>query len=128
MIYRCYDQRANRYENYGGRGIRVCERWLESFDNFFADMGERPSKEYSIERLDSNGDYEPLNCKWATRKEQQLTRRDVSVVEYNGVVDTLTGHAKRLGLVPETVRWRIKHGRSLDEALSTPIHKLTRKF
>lgn len=72
---RCYNPKAPRYPNYGERGITVCDRWLESFDNFYADMGDRPSKDYSIERLDVNGNYEPSNCKWATRFEQQRNIR-----------------------------------------------------
>ena len=72
---RCYNPKAPRYPNYGERGITVCNRWLESFENFYADIGDRPSKDYSIERLDVNGNYEPFNCKWATRFEQQRNIR-----------------------------------------------------
>jgi hypothetical protein len=75
MRSRCYDSRNASYPRYGGRGIAVCERWHD-FENFLADMGPRPSREYSIDRIDGDGNYEPSNCRWATRARQNANRRD----------------------------------------------------
>jgi hypothetical protein len=76
MKDRCTNPASAHYDRYGGRGIRVCARWLDSFENFYADMGERPEPKYlySINRLDNDGDYEPGNCCWATAAEQAQNR------------------------------------------------------
>lgn len=80
MRNRCRNPDAHNYARYGGRGIKVCERW-DAFENFLADLGERPGKGYSIERRDNDGDYEPSNCKWATRFEQARNKRNTYTPE-----------------------------------------------
>jgi hypothetical protein len=74
MIQRCEDPRHNRYDRYGGRGIRVCDRWRNSFEAFLADMGRKPSSNLSIDRINNDGNYEPGNCRWATASEQQKNK------------------------------------------------------
>jgi hypothetical protein len=103
MKSRCLNPNATRYECYGGRGIQVCDRWMESFENFFLDMGNRPSSRHSLDRIDCNGDYEPSNCRWATFEEQNRNyRRNVMVDSVNGPV-CLKDAAVSAGLKPNVV-------------------------
>lgn len=78
MIQRCYNKNQYSYNNYGGRGIKVCPRWLDSFVYFHDDMGNKPSIEYSIDRINNDGNYEPSNCRWATKLDQASNRRERS--------------------------------------------------
>jgi hypothetical protein len=123
--YRCWCNMRQRCENpsntkfalYGGRGIRVCERWL-SFENFLADMGPRPSLEHSLDRIDPERGYEPGNVRWATFKEQGANLRKTILVELDGERMSLREAAKRIGVHHATLSWRIRQGWSLDRALA----------
>lgn len=75
MLQRCYNGNDKKYAEYGGRGITVCERWRHTYDTFAADMGPKPSPTHSIDRIDNDGNYEPGNCRWATKQQQTLNRR-----------------------------------------------------
>lgn len=119
MRRRCADPSDPSYARYGGRGIRVCPAWDSSFEAFLADMGERPSRETSIDRKDVNGHYEPGNCRWATRSEQACNRRSNRILTYAGESMPLSEWAKRVGLRRNTLRYRLENGWTLHRALTT---------
>jgi hypothetical protein len=121
MLARCRNRRDRRYSDYGGRGITVCARWAQSFPAFFADMGPRPSPQHSIERKDNAGDYEPGNCVWATRKEQQRNTRRNRLLTYRGLTLPAVAWAERIGMNPHTLRDRLRLGWPVAKALTTPI-------
>jgi len=118
MKQRCNNKSNLSYAAYGGRGIRVCRRWEESFEAFLEDMGFRPGDEYSIDRIDPNGDYDPSNCRWATRQQQAENLRRTYKITYNGVTDSLSGWSRRTGLGTTTIRQRLKKGWPLSVVLS----------
>lgn len=103
---RCYTKTDNKYYAYGARGIKVCDRWLESFDNFYKDMGDAPTKKHSIDRIDVNGNYEPSNCRWATNKEQSNNKTTNVYVEYGGVKYTLKTLSEHLD-IPYKYFWML---------------------
>jgi hypothetical protein len=122
MIRRCTDPQYKDYPRYGGRGIRVCRRWLDSWRNFLADMGSRPDENYSIERKDNDGNYEPSNCVWATKHEQNRNKRNNHWLTLDGQTLVLEDWARRLGTSSATIRWRLRHGWSVAQAL-TPVRR-----
>jgi hypothetical protein len=98
MRRRCYDKSNNRYQEYGARGISVCEEWRNDFSKFLEDMGERPSVNYSIDRIDTNGDYTPENCKWSDRVEQANNKRNVRLITNGAESNSLMYWCKRLNI------------------------------
>lgn len=118
VISRCYSSKNKHFHNYGGRGISVCDRWRNSFENFLADMGPRPDKNHSIDRIDNNGNYEPGNCRWASRKQQNFNKRTTKIIEYNGVSHTIDEWSDITGVNKECLRSRIKRGWPVDRILS----------
>ena len=113
---RCNNKNSNHYADYGGRGIKVCRRWLK-FDNFQDDMGERP-KGTSIDRINNNGNYEPSNCKWSTKKEQSNNRRNNIVIKYKGNEKTITEWARHFKINESTFYYRYKNKMPLEKMMS----------
>lgn len=124
---RCYNKSNKDYPRYGGRGITVCERWLESFENFLADMGQRPSSKHSIDRFpDNDGPYAPGNCRWATAAEQLANRRITTWVEFEGKRVTLAECCARFPHISASVvHGRLRCGWGVKEALSTPVRAIS---
>ncbi len=119
---RCYNPRVPCFSYYGGRGITVCDRWRESFRDFYADMGPRPSGQHSIERRDFNGPYSPDNCYWATRMVQAANTRKNDYITFDGGTLHLYEWARRFGLEPRTLWARIYgHGWSIEKSFRTPV-------
>jgi hypothetical protein len=125
MKQRCYNSRVTGYKNWGGRGIIVCDRWFWSFRNFLNDMGLKPGPEYSLERKDNNGNYEPGNCKWATCAEQmknirvrsrKLTSNDVEQIRdlYRSGKYTMVELSDRFEVVTSTISRIVSYTRWKD--------------
>ena len=110
MLHRCLSQKDKRWEHYGGRGIKVCDRWMV-FQNFLADMGERPDG-MTLDRKDNDGDYTPDNCRWATPLEQIRNRSNTRLVEIDGETKTLAQWASELGVKYSTLYMRLRRGSS----------------
>jgi len=120
MKARCLNPRSKAYPEYGGRGIKVCDRWLLSFKDWLADVGERPARGMTIDRENNDGDYEPSNVRWATKSEQARNTRQTILVEWNGAVHRLPDLADRFGIKPSILRCRVYMGWDLNRALTTP--------
>lgn len=118
MVRRCTKSTDGSYSAYGGRGIKVCSRWM-TFENFQADMGE-PQPGMQIDRIDNNGHYEPGNCRWATRTEQARNKRNNRLITSDSVTLTLAEWAERAGVTPDTIAQRLRKGWPIGLAVSAP--------
>lgn len=121
MLQRCYNPNVPNYKDYGAKGVTVCERWRTSFDNFYADMGPRPSAKYSLDRYPNYaGNYEPGNVRWATDEQQARNRADNIRVIWNDRVITLAEYAAERGLNAQMLIKRLRRGWSVEHALLAP--------
>jgi hypothetical protein len=121
MKARCNRTSHKWFHRYGGRGITVCERWANSFPNFLSDMGKKPGKEYSLDRIDNDGIYEPGNCRWATRIEQDNNKSDNRFLTYNGRTQTVTQWQRELGLSRGVIEARLDRGFTSKQAIEIPV-------
>jgi len=120
MRRRCNNPRCRNYRYYGGRGIRVCDRWEQSFLAFLEDMGQRPSAKHSIERVDNDGNYEPSNCRWIDRSLQQRNTRQMRMLTYRGQTKSLVEWSEELSVDLDLIRGRLRDGWSAERILETP--------
>ena len=118
---RCYSPKNKHYKDYGSRGIEMCKRWKDSVDNFIEDMGQRPSSCHSIERINNDGNYEPGNCKWATKREQANNTRNNRILTHNGKSMSISQWARELGIGIPTLNGRLQRDWSTKKALETPV-------
>ena len=129
MKQRCYNPKNKNYNNYGGRGIKVCDRWKDSIENFVNDMGNRPSDEYSLERLEVNGNYCPENCIWILKENQAKNTRRTHKITYNGKTKCLNDWCKELNLKYSRIRHMIKDLKlTFEEAITVPKYQIASKF
>jgi hypothetical protein len=126
MRERCYNRNYHAYARYGGRGISVCDRWLGSFEDFLADMGERPPGK-TIDRRDNDGNYEPENCFWATKAEQARNKRSNRWITFQGEARCLAEWAELFNVRYNTLRMRLSRGWTLQCALTTPVSPSSRR-
>ena len=117
---RCYNEKVKEFHNYGGRGIKVCDRWLESFENFIADMGH-PQPHESIDRINNDGDYCPENCRWTDSKTQSRNTRRNRFITLNGESKTIAEWSEITGIEESAITKRLKLGWSDHDALTKPV-------
>ena len=123
MKQRCMNPRSPQYPNYGGRGIAVCDRWQQSYLIFLGDMGERPSKKHSLDRIDNDGPYSPDNCRWGTREQQNNNKRTNRFLIFHGETLTISQWARRLHVHFCTLQYRLRRGWSVERTLTEPVRQ-----
>jgi hypothetical protein len=117
MLKRCRYEKFKDFDLYGGRGIAVCEKWADNYPAFLADMGLKPSAKHSLDRMNSNGNYQPGNCRWATKLEQGRNRRGVHILNFNGEAKTISEWAAILNVPYRRLQARIYDGWPVEMAL-----------
>lgn len=122
MKTRCYNKNNKDYPYYGGRGIKVCSRWRNNFSAFLEDMGE-PPKDYQLDRINNEGNYEPGNCRWTDKVTQMRNCRKARPITFNGRTQLITEWAYELGVKPATLIMRFHRGWSVERALTQPFQK-----
>lgn len=127
MMQRCYKPTYSEYSRYGAKGIAVHEDW-HGFANFLNDMGERPSKAHTLDRIDNARGYEPGNCRWATMAEQNRNQRRNRRVMFRGEMTCLADVATAVGLAQGTLGSRLDNGWDLERAISTPVNTAYRRL
>ncbi len=127
MKRRCLNKQHPAYKDYGGRGIGICESWL-LFENFLKDMGNKPSAKHTLDRINNDGDYEPGNVRWATRKEQARNQRNNRRITFGGECLTVTEWAERLNIDRLLIYRRLSWGWSEVDALTKPSRKSANPF
>ncbi len=125
MKRRCYTAEGPDRKHYRDRGITVCDRWRDSFDNFLADMGRRPSPQHSIDRIDNDGNYEPGNCRWATKREQNCNSRNNRRLTAFGKTQPISEWAREAGISRSVLEKRLASGWTIEDALQRPLRKVT---
>ena len=118
---RCTNPNQENYERYGLAGVTMCQRWMESFEAFYADMGPKPSTSHTIDRIKNELGYEPGNCRWATRREQAQNTRKSTFLTFRGITKPTPEWAREFGIRLQTLHGRISHGWSIEAALTTPV-------
>ncbi len=130
MVGRCERPTHGGFEDYGARGIVVCPEWRASFEQFYSDMGPRPSPTHSINRIDNDGPYAPWNCEWATSKQQaanqRLRKRGNRILTFRGETNSVAKLARKYGLRPDTVIHRLNSNWTVEQALTVPLKRTAR--
>ena len=128
ILRRCRNKNSPNFHRYGGRGISVCIKWLESFEEFFRDVGPAPTKFHTIDRMDNDKGYFPENVRWATRKTQSNNRSTNRLVEINGVTKNISEWATELGINYQSVHARLRYGWDIVAALTTKANPAGKSF
>jgi hypothetical protein len=117
MKARCYNKKSQSYCRYGARGILVCDRWMESFENFYADMGDQP-KGLQIDRINNDENYSKENCRWVSPKENASNRSSSRFIDYNGEIKTVAEWARVIGITRQGLRYRLEMGYSVHDCIN----------